>query len=151
MEKFENIQEVKFPDPEPVAEKPELLTEVTSIAQEEAKTGQKIAIPTEEELVAKHSQLHLTSFQHFGRLFKDLSAKQKLRVMLAVLDLPQDKIPVMLKTDAEKAAFVFGQQAISSRFVLNQKAINDAMRKQRAEQLEKLKQENQGETNVESK
>jgi hypothetical protein len=96
----------------------EVTTQVTSIAQEEAKTGQKVKMPTPEELVQRASSSFIASRRQLGNIFKDLSAKAKTRVLLSILDLPTDGIPVILKDDKEKYCFGLGQRMINDRFTI---------------------------------
>jgi len=98
-------------------ENKEILTEVTSI-KEANKNGANIVVPNAEELISKASASFISSRKMFNNLFSQLSARGKNRVMNAVLDLPQDKLPVMLKDELEKAAFVAGQKIINARFTI---------------------------------
>lgn len=113
-------------------EKEPLKTEVTSIAEEEAKTGQKIPVPSEDDLVARASASFTRNRQIFNELFAELSAKAKVRVMNSVLDLPTDGLPVYLKSDTEKKAFAIGQRVVSDRFIITQYHITKQVREQKA-------------------
>lgn len=132
----------------------QIKTEVTSLAKEEEKTGKKIELPSEEELIAKASASFFASRTACSKVFKSLSSKQKCRVFDAVLDLPTDGVPVLLKSDEEKKAFVYGQRSLSDRFLITYYHILEERRKQ----IEKLKKESKkkskklkGEKNVEQK
>jgi hypothetical protein len=106
-----------------------LLTEVTSIAKEEEKTGEKIPIPSEEELLRRANMSFLVNRKKFSDIFKTLSSKQKSRVADAILDLPQDKLPVYLKESNEKYAFALGQRIIMDRFTITLHHINEERKK----------------------
>jgi hypothetical protein len=122
-------------------ENKEILTEVTSIAKEEQKTGQPI-LPkqlSDEEVVARQSAAFISLKKRFHEAFKGLSSKGKTRVALAVLDLPTSGIPVKLIDQMEKYAFMVGQQALASRFVITQYHINQEIAEQRRQAAEKAK------------
>jgi len=111
--------------------KSELTTQVTSIAQEEQKTGQQVKVPSIEELVANASSSYFNSMVHFEQVFTKLSARAKTRVAVAVLQLPEEKVPVKMKTDEERLAFGLGQRALANRFLLTQYYINRQVEEQR--------------------
>ena len=117
-------------------EKEQLVTEVTSVAQEELKTGVKIEIPTSEELVARASVAFIRNKKMFNAYFSELSTKAKIRVMNSVLDLPADGVPVYLRDDKEKAAFALGQRTISDMFIITQHYIVQQFKKQKAADAE---------------
>ena len=112
--------------------KEELKTEVTSVAQEELRTGIKIDVPSAEELVARASSAFIRNRQAFNNEFAQLSARGKQRVMNSVLDLPVDGVPVYLNGEVEKLAFALGQRVISDRFIITQHHIMQEVKKQRA-------------------
>lgn len=123
----------------------ELLTEVTSVAAENSK-GANIPVPNPEELVERASQSFIGALRAFRVLFAQLSTKQKIRTMLAVMDLPQDKIPVLLKEDVEKQAFLMGQRAINARFTITYYHIVRQIEEQRAKQAEEQAKNETGTT-----
>ena len=102
----------------------ELNTEVTSIAQEEAKTGQKINIPGAEKLVESMAIDLMRCRREIANLLPTMSKKSIQRATLAYLDLPQDQLPVLLKTEEEKKLFAYGQRAITARMVIVQHHVN---------------------------
>jgi len=117
-----------------------VLTEVTSIAQEEDRTGQKIELPSFEEMAKRASNSFITNKVRLAQLFKGLSKRGKDRVMAAIMDLPTSGIPVFLKEEEEKLAFAIGQRLISDRFVLMQyhiKQEHDRRLKMNEEELNK--------------
>lgn len=120
--------------------KSELKTEVTSIAQEEQKTGQKIQVPNEDDLAAKASASFIRNKKRFNELFAPLSARAKNRVMNSVLDLPTDGLPVYLKTEEEKKAFAVGQRVVSDRFIITQYHIVKQVREHK-ESIAKAKEQ----------
>lgn len=119
--------------------KEELKTKVTSIQQEEEKSGQKINVPSPEELVARASSSMITNKEHLRRLIANrqpngkfaLNRKAMNRIVLAILDLPTDGLPVELKSESEKMAFALGQRMIADRFVIMQHHISQELRKRR--------------------
>ena len=128
----------------------ELKTEVTSIQQEEERTGEKIHVPSAEELVARASSSMIINKKHLGDLitrrdggkgtFK-LNRKALNRVILAILDMPTGGLPVYLKSEDEKAAFILGQRLVADRFILMQHHISLEMKKR----LDKQPSENKSE------
>lgn len=112
-------------------EKKEVLTEVTTIAKEEEKTGQKINLPTPEELVANASGNMIRGKKELSLLLPKLGKKALQRVILAGMDLPAEKIPVRLISKEEKYAFGIIQNMISSRFLIMQHHISQELQKQK--------------------
>ena len=104
--------------------KQELLTEVTSIAKEEARTGQKINMPSPEEMVARASSSLIMNQQRLnmiiGKHGKDygISRKGMNRVLNAIFALPQEGQKVLLQGKEEKAAFIIGQSLIRDMFII---------------------------------
>lgn len=117
-----------------------LLTKVTSIAQEEDRTGQKIEVPTAEKLVANASVAILQTRRGLHQQFAKMSKKSTLRALTAIFSLPEDRVPVELKTDEEKIAYALGQRNIMARFTVMQHHVLQKHR-ERKERLEKEIQE----------
>jgi hypothetical protein len=116
----------------------EEVTRVTSIAEEEAKTGQKIAVPTPEELVAKSSMSIIANRKHLGSLLPKLGKKAKDRLILALLDLPADGQPVKLVSSEEKVAYRLGQSIVRAMFtVMFYHTSEEIIKKHKAEQANK--------------
>jgi hypothetical protein len=118
-------------------------TEVTTIQEQEEKSGEKINVPSSEELVARASSSMIVNKKLLNQIItqKDgnkyaISRKAMNRILLAILDLPTDGLPVALKDDKEKLAFGIGQKMIADRFILTQHHISQEMKK-RAEQKQK--------------
>jgi hypothetical protein len=68
-----------------------------------------------------------------------MSKKAVLRAVTAIFSLPEDGLPVELKTDEEKVAYALAQRHMMARFTVMQKAVLDEHR----ERKEKLEQEMQ--------
>jgi len=109
-----------------------LKTEVVTVAGEEARTGEKIANMSDTDLAARASMSFIRNRKLFSNQFANLSARGKIRVVNAVLDLPADGVPVYLNSDAEKVAFAIGQRVIADRFIITQHHIVQEVKKQRA-------------------
>ena len=116
----------------------EVNTEVTSIAQEEKKTGTKIEVPKAEHLVAMASASLLKMRRSANAIMPTMSKKQLMRAVNAILDLPMDGVPVFLKSDEEKKLFAFGQRAISDRYVIITHHIKQAIAEDRMQKLEQM-------------
>jgi len=101
-----------------------ILTEVTSIAKEEARTGEKIDIPSVDELVSRASASFIKNRTLLEREFKDLSGRAKTRVLNAILDLPTEGVPVLLKDEGERKCFAYGQRIQMDRLIILQHYIN---------------------------
>jgi hypothetical protein len=111
-------------------------TEVTTIQEQEEKSGEKINVPSSEELVARASSSMIVNKKLLNQIItqKDgnkyaISRKAMNRILLAILDLPTDGLPVALKDDKEKLAFGIGQKMIADRFILTQHHISQEMKK----------------------
>lgn len=109
-----------------------LTTEVTSVAREEAATGQQIKVPSAEELYTNASMSFIRNMKHINDLISaregtgyKISRKGMNRVLNAILQLPMDGLPVTLQGKDEKAAFMLGQRVIADRFIITQKHIID--------------------------
>ena len=104
----------------------ENLTQVTSIAEEEKRTGQKIDVPNPDELVARASSSLIVNQQHLSNIVNrrnggtkyTISRKGMNRVINAILGLPTDGVPVRLQGPAEQAAFAIGQNIVRDMFVI---------------------------------
>lgn len=116
-----------------------VMTEVTTLAQEDAKSGVKTPLPSAEEMVARASISMTTKRRHLNNIMSNLSKKATLRVLNAIFELPTADIPVLLKAEEEKMAFALGQRIQQDRFLIIQHAIN----KQFQELKEKQSQQQQ--------
>lgn len=129
----------------------EVNTEVTSIKDMEQKSGKQITVPDAEKLVAMASMSLVRCRKRAKELMMDMSKRELVRAVTAFLDLPQDGLPVYLKSDAEKLLFATGQRAISDRYII---VYHHTMKLVAEERLKKLqeeqakKDENNGETAV---
>jgi hypothetical protein len=104
-------------------EKPEQpLTEVTSVAKEELKTGVKVQTPTAEELVHRANSSFMAGLVELENIFKSgkLSQRGMRRATIAILSLPQEGLPVGLQKGLEQYAFALGQRIIRDRFIITQ-------------------------------
>jgi hypothetical protein len=133
------------------------VTEVTSIAKEEEKTGQKIDVPSAEELVARASSSVIANLQALRRIIHarqgtgyTVSRKGMNRIMEAIFDLPTEGQTVMLQGKDEKMAFILGQNLMRNMFILTQHHINEEIRKRKEAELNQKQEEtkpSEGETN----
>ena len=103
-------------------------TEVTSVAKEEERTGTHMPIMSADDLANRAVTSFIRNRRDFNNLFSNLSARGKTRVMNAVLDLPTEGIPVLLKDEKEKLAFAIGQRMIADRFIMTQHHINEEIK-----------------------
>lgn len=115
----------------------EVVTEVTSLAKEEERTGVKVEVPTAEKLVARASFSLFSQRKKAAELLGTMSKKQIIRAVTAFLDLPTEGLPVFLKDDKEKLLFAVGQRAIQDRFIIIQHHINQQIALERIKQQEK--------------
>jgi hypothetical protein len=111
-------------------------TEVTSIAAEEARTGQKINVPTSEELVARATGSYIRNIEELDKLINSKNqTKYKIsrhgmnRVLNAILQLPMDDLPVLLQGKEEKLAFGLGQRIIADRYLITHYHIVEEQKK----------------------
>ncbi len=135
------------------------VTQVTSISQEEKKTGVKAEMPSAEELVTRASSSIIINTKRLSDIINGkaqgnkyvVSRKGMNRVLLAILNLPTEGIPVNLSSNEEKLAFALGQRLIADRFILTQHHISQEIARQREEEAQaktETKTEDKGETNV---
>lgn len=107
-----------------------LTTEVTSIAQEEQRTGIPINVPNEDELYSKATISFIRNMKFLNDLIAGrngpaykISRKGMNRVLNSILQLPMDGLTVILQGNEEKAAFAAGQRLLADRFLLTHKHI----------------------------
>ena len=133
-----------------------LKTEVTSIAQEEAKTGEKIELPSAEKIIANATQAYIQDMTQLQKAYGYLGGRAKIRSLIAILSIPTDKIPVNLVSEEEKFCFALGQRIIQHRFLITQYHINQERMKidkeakinKKTKKKTKKKTEKKGEKNV---
>lgn len=111
-----------------------VLTKVTSIAEEEKRTGKEIKVPDAETLVANASADIYRTRKYLVDLFGKMSKKQTIRAVSAIFTLPEGDMPVYLKTDEEKTAFAWAQRHMVARFTVMQKYISDELKKRKTEE-----------------
>lgn len=122
-------------------EKSEILTEVTSIAKENEKSGKTMEIPGAEELVARSSANLIRNLNRLNTIISSkstnaISRRGMTRVLNAVLNLPADKVPVLLQGEKEKEAFIIGQQIINDRFIIIQHHISQILKEKKKKEEE---------------
>lgn len=135
----------------------EVLTEVTSIAAEEARTGQTIDVGTPEDIYAKAMSSYVRNMHQLDEILSAKAGNKAAisrngmdRVLMAILQLPQDGLPVRLKTDLETAAFGIGQRIIADRYLMTHYHIVEEAKKRKALQAEQVTAQqtnNEGENN----
>jgi len=115
-------------------DKKEVLTEVTSVAKEEQKTGQKINVPDPDHLIKVASSSLYSCRKKMETMMMKMPKRQIVRTINAIFDLPMDGLPVKLKENAEKMMYAIGQRAMSDRFIIIQHHINEEIKKEREKQ-----------------
>lgn len=112
---------------------------VTSIAQEEAKTGQRVEL-TEEQALGLAAQQHTYGMKKFQEMTKDLSVRGLRRVIVALVQLPDldGKMKSYLNGDDEKKAFAIGQMVLNAKFALFTGEVK--VRRQKAMEEQRAKQ-----------
>jgi hypothetical protein len=118
-------------------------TEVTSIAQEEERTGKIIPVPNAEELVQRAAVALMQSKKFISEILPKMSKKSIHRATLAYLDLPTEDLPVYLKTEEEKLLFAHGQRAIMMRTIIVNHHANIMIQEARAKKLQKEQQQSE--------
>lgn len=143
----ENTDTSQVPQNQESIAKPELLTEVTSLAKEDEKAGVRTEVPSAEKLVSRAVvSIHRSRHELMG-IISTLSKKATMRVLTAIFELPQDKLNVTLRDNKEKLAFALGQRIQSDRFIIIQHAINKEIMSRKQAELEKQAQPNQEASN----
>jgi hypothetical protein len=102
-----------------------VLTEVTSVAQEELNSGVQAKIPDAEELYSRSISSYIRNIKHLTDLINarnggsyKISRKGMSRVLTSILQLPQDGLPVNLQGKEEQACFALGQRVIADRYLV---------------------------------
>lgn len=130
----------------------QLNTEVTSIKDMEEKSGTTIKVPEAEKLVSMASTSLIRCKQRAKELMKDMSKREIIRAVTAFLDLPQDGLPVYLKSEQEKLLFATGQRAISDRFIIvyhhTMKLVAEERMKNQLQEEQQQKEASNGEETV---
>lgn len=140
-------------------------TEVTSIAEEEKKSGKQMNINAEQLVTAASINMTKTLYQ-LEKHLKTMKAKRIVEAVIGGLDFPKEGMPVKWVDGNGKPrsgygevihAFMLVQRIISDRFVLTQKHVIDQAQKFKesqkvAEELEKKGKEleNSAEENSDS-
>ena len=126
---------------------PEVLTQVTSLAQEELKAGKQMDLPAPEVIANNAMAAYIKATQELAQKLKDngISKISIAKAVLAGLDLPEENLPVNLKTKAEKEIFNLVQIAVNTRFLLTQYHID---LRRRELQAAKTTNNNEGVENV---
>lgn len=129
-------------------------TEVTTIKEQEEKSGQKINVPSAEELIARASSSMIVNKKMLNDLVCRktgnkylISRKAMNRILMSILDLPTGGLPVALKTQEEKLAFGLGQKMIADRFILTQHHIAEEMKKQKLKEQEQSEEQKSEDSN----
>lgn len=136
----------------------EVLTEVMSIADEEARTGQKIDVGSPDDLYGKAANSYVRNMKMLNDILSmtkgnsnpafAVSRKGLNKVINAILQLPQDGLPVTLNTDLEKTAFALGQRIIADRFLMTYYHISKEQQKLKQKESQTSEQTKQeGEQN----
>jgi hypothetical protein len=141
-----------------IQEKAALTTEVTSVAKEEARTGQEIPVPSPDEIYTRAALSFVRNMKFLNDLINRRSGRDYLisrkgmnRIMNAILSLPADELPVNLPSQEEKAAFAIGQRVIADRYLLTHKHIVDEKKRLQKEREQANVIANNTETNSEVK
>ena len=126
-----------------LVDKAEIRTEVTSIAKEQAKTGEQIKVPSAEELVARATASYHRNIMMLSNLVKarnggsyQISRKGMNRVISAILQMPTDDLPVTLQGEEEKLAFHLGQKVLMDRYVITHHHIVEEQKRVKKEREE---------------
>lgn len=121
-----------------IQENKDTVTEVTSVAAEEEKTGQKINVPSPEELVKRANISYIQNLKALEQLISArqgsgylISRKGMNRLLLSILSLPMDDMKVGLQGVEEKYGFGVGQRLIADRFLLTQHHISEEIKKRK--------------------
>lgn len=113
-------------------EKKEGETEVTSIAKEEEKDGKPVKL-------SKEDMLQLAFRDYIGGLkmmqahFRKLSKKGMSRLLIALLQLPQENQKVALHSKEERFLFGIGQRVQNARFTIILNHVDQELKNQKQE------------------
>jgi hypothetical protein len=127
-----------------------LTTQVMSLADEEERLGEKLEMPSPEQLVANASMGIIANRKHLAGVLNGLGKKAIVRATMAALDLPKEGEPVRLVSKEEKLAFRLMQSTIRAMFtVLFYHTSEEIINKHKEEQ--KAKEEENQKSNKEDK
>lgn len=91
---------------------------VTTIAEEEKKTGQPVALDPE-MLKQKAISDYLFGIQYIQKNAMKMGKRALIRSLVAILQMPEGKkMPSKLKTREEQLLFAMGQKSLAGRFTL---------------------------------
>jgi len=114
------------------ADKKEADTFVTSEAKLKEQ-GQQMPQLTAEQRLLIAGRNHIDGLRMLQENWKKLSAKGGRRVMVAILQLPEEGMKSQLQGDLERGLFQIGQMVLNSRALLVNNAIMQEYQRQRAE------------------
>jgi hypothetical protein len=113
---MQNIKDLTVEQKEKIVE--QINTEVMSIADEEKRLGRPIEVPKGEDLVQKAAASFIIQRKVANNLMLNMSKRSLIRAVNAILDLPTQDLPVLLKKDEEKQLFAAGQRIITDRYII---------------------------------
>jgi hypothetical protein len=98
---------------------PGIVTETTSIKQEEAKTPEQVPKElTEEEYVNRAMSDYIGGVHHIELMLKKMSRRAVCRAFIAILKLPEEGQKVNFQSNEERVVFGIGQRVLNSRTTL---------------------------------
>lgn len=114
---------------------------VTTLADAEKESGQPVQMTEEEFVMRAHVDL-IAGLQYLRQYWGKLSKRGTLRVMTAILQLPQQKMKNELKGKLEQELFHIGQRITMAKFTIIQKhIIEEAKRLKKEKETEQVKEE----------
>lgn len=134
MTEEELITEVDKLEEKELEEAKESGSRVTTIAEEEKKTGQPLKI-TPDQMRQVAVMNHTQGLDIIQRNALKLSKKNLIRLLIATLQLPHrdNKMPSKLRDPLVKQLFIISQQVLSAKFALLQEYIISQAKLERAE------------------
>lgn len=129
----------------------EVNTELTSIADHEQKTGQKVAIPSAEIMARNAAIDFIKCKKEIKNLLIGMKHREIVRAVMAFIDLPQEKLSVKLISEDEKLLFAWGQRAINNRYTITYNEVNKLIMQERLKKQQQEKDKQNEETVSETK
>lgn len=133
-----------------LVDKAQILTEVSSVAKEAAKTGEAMPQLSSEEILARAVASYHRNITMLSNLVKArsgssyiISRKGMNRVLSSIMQMPTEGLPVGLQGEEEKMAFHLGQKVLMDRYIIVHSHIVEEQKRLRAEKEAGQSQENE--------
>ncbi len=123
-----------------LVDKAQIVTEVSSVAREAAKSGEAMPKLSSEEILARAVASYHRNITMLSNLTKArngssyvIGRKGMNRVLSAIMQMPTEGLPVGLQGEEEKLAFHLGQKVLLDRYIITHSHIVEEQKRIKAQ------------------